>query len=1126
MIVEDPLEEVSDIFNTATPEEVTVLENVEEVVEVVEDDPAEDGVAAVAEADFAGDTGDGITTWTELQAEINVETPSNYIKLTHDLTAGDSDTALTIPEGKDITLDLNGHVLNRGLIAKDGTATSNDHGSVIEVYGTLTIKDGDPSTVHNFTKLDSGLWVLDDNGTETVTGGVITGGTGTKYKTPYYGGGIYVADTGELIVEAGTVCGNQTQRGGGIALLSNGNFIMWGGNICGNVSDGSNGDGGGVNNFGTFTMKGGSIEFNTSNRTGGGIYNYSELVITGGVISNNTAKSSGGGIRGDSKNNSISCKSDTNSKISITNNIAGGIGGGINASTSIELGGNVDISENTNDALKQPDDLYLNAAGNKIEFTLAYIKVVEPIDGMHIGVARQMSWSGDSYVVGPITDANTNPTVAEKALSHFYATVDTQYVRYNSEGYLELAEKMAITISDSIVNGTVTASPRGGLKDETITLTVTPDTGYTLKADTLKATYNDGTSKTITPVKDATDGTKYTFTMPGYPVTVTAEFEKRDLTVTKADGGEAVEGTDYQWKKITDGGYVLTILENGLAVSGSTTAERIVVDADVTDLTLDGVSIDLSACDNVYAVEIKSGNSPLELKLAGENTLKTKDMPAIFGSKNLEITGNGSLNAQSKQAHGACVGISVDGSLTIDGATVSSEGGASGGNYSAGIDASGGLILLNGTVTAKAVEGVGGSYGVYGSVTVNGGTLTAQGQSQAVSKTLTVAQGYKVTASENYDGSSPSEYKAENLANYKYIKVSEGTPSTITIGDIIAKSKDFPRSKSGAWENENGKKSYALENAIKIGEFNFLLSTALTESGEDYVYVWDGDMSNFIFKMKEGSLQSIIVSGSTRSAASNGEYKLRKTDPKPVEKESEEREPLFTGTWNNPVKNGAWSQDARGIWHYASSETFKNTWAYIYNPYAHDGQHTSDWFWFDEKGNMLTGWQRIGGKWYYLHPNKDGVLGSCLIGPAVTPDGHTVDATGAWDGNGTEPVSEAAKAGTNPGAASAPYTGTWNAPVQNGVWSLDANGIWHYTTTQQFKNTWAYIYNPYAHDGQHTSDWFWFDEKGNMLTGWQRIGGKWYYLHPNKDGVLGSCLIGPTTTPDGYKVDETGARID
>ena len=129
----------------------------------------------------------------------------------------------------------------------------------------------------------------------------------------------------------------------------------------------------------------------------------------------------------------------------------------------------------------------------------------------------------------------------------------------------------------------------------------------------------------------------------------------------------------------------------------------------------------------------------------------------------------------------------------------------------------------------------------------------------------------------------------------------------------------------------------------------------------------------------------------------------RKSDPKPTptptpvyNDSKEERESLFTGTWNNPVKSGAWSQDAQGIWHYASSETFRNTWAYILNPYAHDGQNTSDWFWFDRQGNMLTGWQFINEKWYYLHPYKDGVLGSCLIGPAVTPDGWTVDESGAW----------------------------------------------------------------------------------------------------------------------------------
>ena len=47
---------------------------------------------------------------------------------------------------------------------------------------------------------------------------------------------------------------------------------------------------------------------------------------------------------------------------------------------------------------------------------------------------------------------------------------------------------------------------------------------------------------------------------------------------------------------------------------------------------------------------------------------------------------------------------------------------------------------------------------------------------------------------------------------------------------------------------------------------------------------------------------------------------------------------------------------------------------------------------------MLTGWQFISGKWYYLNPSKDGTLGACLIGPGKTPDGYEIDAGGAWTG--------------------------------------------------------------------------------------------------------------------------------
>ena len=121
--------------------------------------------------------------------------------------------------------------------------------------------------------------------------------------------------------------------------------------------------------------------------------------------------------------------------------------------------------------------------------------------------------------------------------------------------------------------------------------------------------------------------------------------------------------------------------------------------------------------------------------------------------------------------------------------------------------------------------------------------------------------------------------------------------------------------------------------------------------------------------------------------------------PKPVPApSSDDSQPLFTGNWGNPVKNGRWTQDANGIWSYTSTETFRNTWGYIANPYAHEGQNQADWFLFDQYGHMLTGWQFINGKWYYLNPTKDGTLGACFIGPGKTPDGWEIDASGAWTG--------------------------------------------------------------------------------------------------------------------------------
>lgn len=101
----------------------------------------------------------------------------------------------------------------------------------------------------------------------------------------------------------------------------------------------------------------------------------------------------------------------------------------------------------------------------------------------------------------------------------------------------------------------------------------------------------------------------------------------------------------------------------------------------------------------------------------------------------------------------------------------------------------------------------------------------------------------------------------------------------------------------------------------------------------------------------------------------------------------------------NATYPGKWTQDISGIWHYSSTGMAENSnaWGRTVNPYGSGGQNV-EWFYFDRYGNMLTGWQLIAGKWYYLNPTNSGTLGACLMGPGMTPDGYEIDASGAWIG--------------------------------------------------------------------------------------------------------------------------------
>lgn len=115
------------------------------------------------------------------------------------------------------------------------------------------------------------------------------------------------------------------------------------------------------------------------------------------------------------------------------------------------------------------------------------------------------------------------------------------------------AKTYAVNVAP-LTNGEITASAKEAAEKETVTLTAKPATGYALKAGSVKVTYKDAdnTEKPVEVKPDTEKANTYTFAMPAYPVTVSAEFVKEyKVTAAPAENGTvtvdpaaAVEGTD------------------------------------------------------------------------------------------------------------------------------------------------------------------------------------------------------------------------------------------------------------------------------------------------------------------------------------------------------------------------------------------------------------------------------------------------------------------------------------------------------------------------------------------------------------------------------------------------------
>ena len=202
---------------------------------------------------FAEDTATAVTevaTPEALTAALADDTVA-AIQLTSDINI-----SATLTIRRTVTLDLNGHVLK---MTGSGSVFLIEGNDAKNYFGKLTLTDSNPEAVHKFTPNDAGLWVLNEtDGTQTVTGGVITGGTGTSYtSSSIFGGGVHIRG-GEFTMTGGNIVGCTASGGGGVYVhepdsKASSTFTLAGGSIVGCTA--SFGGGVFVNSSGASTTK-------------------------------------------------------------------------------------------------------------------------------------------------------------------------------------------------------------------------------------------------------------------------------------------------------------------------------------------------------------------------------------------------------------------------------------------------------------------------------------------------------------------------------------------------------------------------------------------------------------------------------------------------------------------------------------------------------------------------------------------------------------------------------------------------------------------------------------------------------------------------------------------------------
>lgn len=407
-------------------------------------------------------------------------------------------------------------IFNDGKIYQN-TSSSYGAGSYITSKAKFTMNGGE---VYENTSTKSGgafFASLSDGQASTLT---INDGKIYSNKSTSGNGG-FVNSKANVVINGGKISGNIAKKGAGIYAYDSGSLTINGGEISENVASG---DGGGVYVTKINAVITGGKIVNNSSANGGGIlvYDSANVKILNGEIKNNTATTRGADIY-------CAASGDTKATTYPTLTLLGGDFGAVHTQYSlIEIGGDLKCSS--------PIKFW---AGVQAKY--AYIKIVKEIE-------NEIVLDRSSYSVESSTTTNRMIRYdVNDPYSNIYRTVNR--LAFANNAY------EANVLGDSIIYAKKNKAIDVSANENVLTV---PKSATATSVVAFKA-LNEYNVSNLTITKSAggdvdftlTDGV-YQFTMPDDAVTISYDYEKRDLGLTIDESFANIISTEKNSYKFKD----------------------------------------------------------------------------------------------------------------------------------------------------------------------------------------------------------------------------------------------------------------------------------------------------------------------------------------------------------------------------------------------------------------------------------------------------------------------------------------------------------------------------------------------------------------------------------------------